>query len=388
MAGKKAPGGSSWFNQTFRGNSSPPRTSSRSSGGKTASGNQRTTAGNTGGNYKQSWDAMGPGYGGVADIYRNEVGSDRMTQQGWNAFQATLNNPNALPPMGPGAPIYGGGGGGGGGYGGGGGGGGGGSAMTQAMFDQMVAALGRQGQPLTATPLNAPAFRGQNIAAFNAQPYTQAQQSLNQAVTADRANVTANAANTTRNLQSNYTNDYANAAVTPGQTAAPVGASLQGTAGATAAADPNQQAAAQANGANADSQAAFSNLLQVLAANANQGQASRLNQVQMDRGTAMNAIGAQQLGLGAGINQARANAQTQWGQQDNERRYQNSMMAQQWAREQALQNNQLANQTSQANWQQRNQQMQTTLQPILDLIASTGGTKLNMATLTALLGRR
>lgn len=357
-------------------------TSPTRSGGKTATAPQRTTAGNTGGDYKHSWNAMGPGYGGDADIYRSMVGQNQ-TQQGWNAFRSTLNNPNAIP-VGPGNQVMGGGGGGGG-RGGGGGGGGGGNAMTQAMFDAMVQALGRQGPQLTAQKLNLPAFKGQNIAAFNAAPYTQAQQSLNSAVTADRNNAIANAQNTTAALQSNFTNDYANQAVTQGQTQAPVGAALQGTAGPTATNDPNQQAAAGVNGANGDSQAAFGNLLKVLGANAQQSQASRLNQVQMDRGTALNSIGAQQLGLGAGINQARANAQTQWGQQNNERQYQNSLMQQQWAREQAMQNNQLANQTTQANWQQRNQQMQTTLQPILDLIAS--GKGLDTKSLMALLGR-
>jgi hypothetical protein len=237
--------------------------------------------------------------------------------------------------------------------------------MTQAMFDQMVAALARQGPAL-----NLPAFKGTNIAAFNAAPYTQAQNSLNQAVAADTRNVNANAASTTNALNSNYRNDYANATVAPGATQAPVGVGLAG-GGA------NQQAANDVNADNSNSQAAFSNLLQVLAANANQGQASRLNQVQMDKGTALNQIGAQNLGLGAGINQARAGAQNQWSQQDNERRYQNSLMAQQWQREQG-----------QANWTQRNQQMQTMLQPILDLIASSGGRGINTASLTALLNRK
>jgi hypothetical protein len=150
-------------------------------------------------------------------------------------------------------------------------------------------------------------------------------------------------------------------------------------------ANPNQQAANGVNAGNADSQAAFANLLQILAGNANQSQASRLNQVQMDQGTALNRVGAQNLGLGAGINMARTNAQTQWQQQDAERRYQNSLMAQQWQREQEMQNNQMANQTQQANWQQQNQQRQSTLQPILDLISS--GQGLNTSALQALLAR-
>jgi hypothetical protein len=243
----------------------------------------------------------------------------------------------------------------------------------------MVAALGRQGQPLNYTPLNLPAFQGQNLPAFNAAPYTQATQALGQAVAADTANVNTNAQNTTNALRSNYTNDYANAQVTPGATQAPVGAGLV-SGGA------NQQAANDVNAGNADSQAAFTNLLGVLAAAANQSQASRLNQVSLDQGTALNQIGAQNLGLGAGINMARTQANNQWSQQDAERRYQNSLMSQQWQREQAMQNNQGVNSTTQANWTQRNQQMQAMLQPILDLIAS--GKGLNTASLTALLNRR
>jgi hypothetical protein len=83
---------------------------------------------------------------------------------------------------------------------------------------------------------------------------------------------------------------------------------------------------------------------------------------------------------------ARTQANNQWSQQDAERRYQNSLMAQQWQREQAMQNNQGVNSTTQANWTQNNTQRQTLLQPILDLIAS--GRGLNTASLTALLNRR
>jgi hypothetical protein len=298
-----------------------------------------------------------------------------------NAYSGYANAiaTGGLPPIGPGNPISTGPGGGGSG---GGGGGGGGSVLTQAMFDQMVAALGRQGQQQTYTPLNLPAFQGQNIAAFNATPYTQAQDSLNQAVAADTANVNTNAQNTTTALTNNYTNDYANATVTPGATQAPVGVGLTGGGGGA------QQAANDVNAANGDSQAAFRNLLTVLGAAANQSQTSRLGQVAMDRTSALNQIGAQNLGLGAGINQARAQGQNQWSQQDNERRYQNSLMSQQWQREQAMQNNQGLNTVNQANVQQRNQQMQTILQPLLDLIASTGGQRIDTSALTALLARQ
>ena len=369
-------GGQSWFNRTFK----PPST-------KPAVNRQVNNGGNS---IKQHWWGAGSMPDTARQYEQMVVGpsgnSGLYNRNEYNAWLQQMNS-GQLPGTVPQQQRIGGGGGGG--YGGGGGGGGGGNLLTQAMFDQMVAALSRQGPTLQSTPLNLPAFRGQNIAAFNNTPYTQAQQSLNQAVTADRANVATNAQQTTNALNQNFRNDYANQTVTPGVTSAPAGAALQATAGPVASNDANQQAAQGVNAANGDSQAAFSNLLNVLAANANQSQQSRLSQVAMDKGTALNQIGAQQLGLGATINQARANAQTQWQQQNNERQYQNSLMAQQWAREQAMQNNQMTNQTAQANWTQRNQQLASTLQPILDLIASTGGAKgINMSALTALLNRR
>jgi hypothetical protein len=317
--------------------------------------------------------------GALADDFRRAIGYypgnpayNPEAFAGYQNYSSTgATGPTA--PAGPASP-------GGGGRGYGGGGGGGATPITQAMFDAMLAALSRQGQQQTYTPLNLPAFQGQNLRPFNAAPYTQATQALGQAVAADTANVNRNAQNTTNTLNANYTNDYANAQVTPGATQQAVGAGLTG-----GAAGGNQQAAADVNAGNADSQAAFTNLLGVLAANANQSQASRLNQVSLDQGAALNQIGAQNLGLGAGINMARTQANNQWSQQDAERRYQNSLMAQQWQREQQMQNNQGLNQANQANVQQRNQQMQTTLQPILDLITATGGTSVNMAALLKLL---
>lgn len=338
---------------------------------------------------KRSWQQPG----GAAPQYDREfrqaiAGNPNLSynQTAYNAFAHQM----ALGPgsLGPGGTIGGGGGGGGGGRGyGGGGGGGGGGGMTQAMFDQMVAALGQRAPQLALQQQALPAFQGQNIAAFNAAPYDQAAASLAQAVTADQNAVAQNAANTTNALGANYTNSYANAQVTPGATQAPVGAGLQATAGGGGyGGDANQQAAQGANAANGDSQAAFANLLQVLAANSDQSQQSRLGQVAMDQGTAMNSIGAQNLGLGAGINMARTQGQQQWAQQDAERRYQNSLMGQTWNRESLTRNQDLQNQQRQLNWQQMTAQQQARLQPILDLIAS--GRGLNTAALTALLGRQ
>lgn len=341
---------------------------------------------------KRSWQRPGGPAPQYDQQFRQAIAGNpnlSYNQTAYNSFahQMALGPGGLGPasPTGPGGP----GGGGRGGYGGGGGGGGGGgSAMTQAMFDQMVAALGQRAPQLALQQQALPAFQGQNIAAFNPAAYNQAQQSLNTATAADRAAVNANAQQTTQALNNNFTNDYANAQVDPGVQAQPVGASLQGTAGPVASNDPNQQVAANANADNSNSQAAFANVLKVLAANAQQGQASRLNQVSMDRGTAQNAINAQSTGLGAGINMARTQGQQQWAQQDQERRYQNSMMGQQWNRESLTRNQDLQNQQRQLNWQQTTAQMQARLQPILDLIASSGAKGINMANLTALLNRQ
>ena len=127
--------------------------------------------------------------------------------------------------------------------GGGGGGGGGTPAMTQAMFDAMMRAIGAQGPAL-----DLPDFQGQRLAAFNAAPYTQAFGQINQAVTADTGGVAAlPARKPDRRCKRNYTNAYANAPVTQAPQAQQVGTALQATAGgggdqAAVAAQSNQAA--------------------------------------------------------------------------------------------------------------------------------------------------
>lgn len=340
------------------------------------------------GSSKRSWQRVG----GPAPTYDREfraaiAGNPNIAynERAYNSFANTYGaGAGALGIRSPGSPGSPGGGSSGRygyGRGGGGGGGGGGAAgMTQAMFDQMVAALSQRGPQLQAQQVALPAFQGQNVAAFNPAAFNQAQTALSTAARNDRNAVAQNAQQTTQALNTNFTNDYANAQVTPGATQAPVAGNLQATAGPVLNNDPNAQAAAGVNAANGDSQAAFANLLKVLAGAANQSQASRLSQVQMDRGTANNAINAQATGLGAGINMARTQAQQQWAQQDAERRYQNSLMAQQWQRESLTRNQDLANQVAQANWAQRNTQLAAQLQPILDLIAGSRGVKLDALT--------
>lgn len=255
--------------------------------------------------------------------------------------------------------------GGGGGYGGGGGGGG--PALTQAMIDAYARVLGAGLPQLQLAQANLPAFRPTPMTPFNAAPYTTALGQVDQAVAADTANIAANQQATAQAVQSNYTNAYANAKVNPGAAPTAQGSGLMPGGAPTAAADA-------ASAANADSQAAFTNLLGVLAAADQTAQNSRMNQVAMDANYGRQQLAAQALGLRGGINQQQAQAQTAWQQAAAERDYQNSLLAQQWAREGALNTQQTTNAQNQANWQQNSQLQTSRIQPILDLILRSAGT--------------
>jgi hypothetical protein len=110
----------------------------------------------------------------------------------------------------------------------------------------------------------------------------------------------------------------------------------------------------------------------VLAATDQATQSSRLNQVALDQNSAINSIRAQQRGLQGGIGMARTQAANQWAQADAERRYQNSLMQQQWNREEMMRNQDLRNQATQANWQQRNTTIDARMQPLLQLLSTPG----------------
>jgi hypothetical protein len=217
----------------------------------------------------------------------------------------------------------------------------------------MARALGAQGPQL-----DLPDFQGQNLPAFNNAPWQQQLGNINTAVAADQANITANSQAVAQQLQSNYTNPYAGAQVTPGAQAQVQGAGLMGSVGGTASGTP----AADVNAANGDSQAAFQNLLSVLGAADQSAQNSRLAQVPMDANYATQGLNAQALGMRGQVGMAQTAAQQQWAQQDAERRYQNSLMGQQWNREEA-----------QTNWQANQASQQARLQPILDLIMQGNG---------------
>lgn len=255
--------------------------------------------------------------------------------------------------------------------------------MTQQMIDAMARVLGAQGPQISLQQAALPAFQGQSLPAFNAAPYTTALGQIDTAVGADRANIAANQQQLQQTLQSNYSNPYAQAQVTPGATAQVQGQGLMGTVGGTASAAPAQQVNAQ----NADSQAAFTNLLSVLAAADQQAQNSRMAQVPMDANYANQGLDATALGLRGGVNTAQAAAQNTWQQAQQEREYQNSLMAQQWQREALQRQQETANQQAQLNYGTNVASQNARLQPILDLIMRSAGTGgLNFESLYRALG--
>lgn len=272
---------------------------------------------------------------------------------------------NAVVSGGGGTPMMGTGGGGGGGGGGrgygGGGGGGGGGGMTQAQFDQAIALLGAGSRGPTLQAPQTQQFRGQNINPFQEAMYNQLRQQLSGAVATDTANVNQINQQTRGQLTQNYSNPYANMPVQGAPAPASEGAGLV-EPGALQAGAATQQVE------NQNSQAAFQNLLGVLAGASDQSQNSRLHQLDLDRQTALNSIGAQNTGLGAQIGMQRNAAYEQWLQQDNQRRYDNSLMQQQWAREDEQRRADIANQQSQGQYTARN----NVLQPLLDLLAGAG----------------
>jgi hypothetical protein len=313
------------------------------------------------------------------------VGGYQGTREGYEQYRVGRTAGMGGEPTAPAAPDYLGGGGGGG-YGGGGGGGGGGGAMTQAMFDAMLQTLGVRGPQLNLQQTDLPDFRGTNVPAFNAQPYTQLSNNLATAVARDRAAIQTGANQTTAALGAYSANPYAAAQAAPPPQAQAQGAALQATAGgAPNAPNANAAAAGAASAQGGAETAAFNDLLKVLGGNYQQAQNSRLGQVQMDAQSARNQLGAQQLGLGSQIGMQRANAYEQWRQQDAERRYQNSLMSQQWNREEMTRNQDIYNQQAQGNWQQRNEMINNRLTPLLQLIQGTAGTNVNMDALTKML---
>ena len=254
--------------------------------------------------------------------------------------------------------------------------------MTQAMFDAMLGVLGTHGPGLALQTVDLPDFQGTPLAAFNAAPYTQALGQMNTAVTADQA-ASAAAGTGCRHCAARQLHERLRQCSR--RRWSPSRAGRHRAAGhrrwwrrAGCGSRPVERCLAS-------DQASFANLLNVLAAADTQAQGSRLNQVALDQATAGRNINAQALGLRGGVNMSQAQAQNQWQQAAAERDYQNSMMRQQWNRDELTRNQDIANQQRQGNWQQCNEMISNRLGPLLDLLGSTQGTKITTDALTKLL---
>ena len=285
-----------------------------------------------------------------------------------------------LGPLGPG----------GGGRGYGGGGGGGAPAMTQQMFDAMLAALGTRAPQLTLNQVDLPDFRGQNIPAFSARPYQQMAQQLATAVGRDRTAINQGAQQTTQALGAFSAHPYAGAAVAP-TTRRGTGGGVAGHRRGHAGWCCRRQRCRRWPGSppGRSGEAAFNDLLKVLGcANYNQSQNLPPRRGADDRPVGTQpARGAEPRGSPGQIKSGphpglRAVADSRMP----ERRYQNSLMAQQWQRvEEQTRNQDIGNQQAQGRWQQGNEMIQNRLTPLLQLIQGTAGTKINMGALTKLL---
>ena len=276
----------------------------------------------------------------------------------------------------------------GGGWGGGGGGGGGGApTMTQAQFDAMLGLISTPTQGLDLQTMNLPAFRGVPIRPFQGQLYNRMQRRLRRGVQGDRRTINTTTQQLRNQLRNSYTNPYASAkfAVNP-----VMQTQMQGLMAGTGANPVANSYAESVNAENAygqSSDAAFSNLMNVLGAANQQEQQSRMAQVGMDRAEALRRLGAERLGLSTGIDLARGKAKEAWQVRADDRRYQNAMTRQQWRREEMMRNQDVRNLERQTEYQTGTETRESRLQALLDLIGSTTGTKIDTSAIQKLIAQ-
>jgi hypothetical protein len=257
----------------------------------------------------------------------------------------------------------------GGGSGGGSGGGGGGSGLTQPYAEAMMKLLGQGPASYSAKQFSAPAYQPYDMPDFDASMYDQMRQRTSQAGEADRAAARGAYANLGNTLASNYQNAYANAnyASSPQMQAA-----MSNMLGAQGNSAVQQRLGVQNNEA-AQADAAFGNVLALLAANEDMGQRSRLNQVDMDRNTALRGIDAQLLGVNAGIDRQQGEAKQVYDRESRDRAASDNMTAQEWARQLAMLNWQAEQEAARYNTETKNQFSTSRLQPLIDLLMTMSG---------------
>ena len=253
---------------------------------------------------------------------------------------------------------------GGGGRGDGGGGGSAGPALTQPYAEAMMKLLGQGPATYSAKQFSAPAYKAYDMPDFDASMYDQMRQRTAQAGQADRATANQAYSNLGNQLAANYQNAYANAnyASSPQMQAAM--SNMLGARGNSAV----QQQLQGVNNEAAQADAAFANVLALLGANEDMSQRSRLNQVDMDRNTALRGIDAQLLGVNAGIDRQQGEAKQVYDREARDRAASDNMTAQEWARQLAMLNWQAEQEAARYNTETKNQFSTSRLQPLIDLL--------------------
>jgi hypothetical protein len=219
--------------------------------------------------------------------------------QAYRAGAAGARPPAPTAPTGPGP----GGGGGGGGYGGGGGGGGADPAAALRNAQGILALLGSSQLQHQATP-------------FDAGMYDKQRGSIGSAVTADRGASDQAYQQLIAQMTGQYKNAFAAGAPQRATAMAPDMSALLRAQGADPAQYQSQVAAQNQVGQQGD--AVFGDLFRTLAANADQGQQSRLAEAQQAQTYSGREIDAQQLGLLAGVDARQGQASQQWQMQQDQ----------------------------------------------------------------------
>jgi len=299
----------------------------------------------------------------------------------WFAQGMNMDNPG--PPGTPIPPWPSSGGGGRGRGGGGGGGGAGEPAMTQDTLNAMLAAIGRGPQSMGFNPIDLPDYEGTPLTPFSTQPYDVLRTNVGSAAAQDQAANTAGYDRLASTLGANFINPYTNAPVQASPQVQNAMISLMQKAGVRPGAGNDAINAENAYSRTSDE--GFANLLGVLGAGAQQSQQSRMGQVAMDANTAARGIDATASGMRGAADFQQAQGQQNWQQRADDRAYQDNMMRQQLQRDEMMQNWQGQNQANQYNTTTGNEWRQNQLAPILELIAASGGSGLDLSQLMAML---
>lgn len=271
------------------------------------------------------------------------------------------------PAPGSGPASVGSGGGGGGGY----GGGGRIKPLSQDAFDRMIAQIRQGASQYSFSPWDAAPYQGTPLRDFDDSIYRQAEGALQRGY-AQAGQSIGTGTEYARNALNRNWGDYSDLMALAPQTTTPGMPARVSTLG------QNQAVVDEAN-ANAAAQDTFmSGLRQSQALQAQQGQTSRLHELELADQEYRNRLRAQQLADETGLSLAEARALQAWQQRADERAYQDSVMGQQWDREASLANWQGRSETDRANVKTENDMLQARLAPLLELMLAADQAGLSM----------